>query len=103
MKFGKQINDIIMILKTKFHQNPHHHFGFMIKYLKVVSTGNESAMTMSTSSQCQKEKPSKIIFSTFKRDENPHGLPNGPDFDAGIFEISRGCIQVVEPPTLLFN
>jgi hypothetical protein len=63
------------------------------------------------SSQCpclpvrsaKKKKTSKTTFLTFKHDENPHGVPDGPEFDAGIFEISRGCLQVVEPPTLLFN
>jgi hypothetical protein len=78
-------------------------FGFMIKCLEAIATGNEFATPLSASSQRQKEKTSKTTFSTFKHDENPHGVPDGPDFDAGIFEISRGCLQVVEPPTLLFN
>jgi hypothetical protein len=33
LKFGQQVNDIIIILHKKFQKNPHHHFGFMIKYL----------------------------------------------------------------------
>jgi hypothetical protein len=57
----------------------------------------------SVSSQCQKEKTSKLTFLTFKKHVNPHGVPDGPKFVVGIFEISRGCLQVVEPPTLFFN
>jgi hypothetical protein len=41
---------------------------------------------MSASSQRQKEKSSKTTFSTFKQDENTHGLPDGPEFDVGIIE-----------------
>jgi hypothetical protein len=51
----------------------------------------------------KKKKKSKTTFSTLKQDENPHGVPDGPAFDVDIFEISRWCLQVVEPPTLLFN
>jgi hypothetical protein len=75
----------------------------MIKSLEATTAGNEFATPLSSNSQRQKEKISKTTLSTFKQDENPHGVLGGPDFDASIFEISRGCLQVVEPPTLLFN
>jgi hypothetical protein len=88
LKFGQQVNATIMLLHKKFQKNPHHHFGVMIKYLEATATGNEFVTPLSTSSQRQKEKTSKTTFSTFKQDENPHGVPGGPEFDAGIFEIS---------------
>jgi hypothetical protein len=43
MIFGHQVNSIIMLLQKKFQKNPHHHLGFMIKYLEEVATGNEFA------------------------------------------------------------
>jgi hypothetical protein len=44
MKFGQQVNAIIMLLHKKFQNNPHHHFGFMIKYLEEFATRNEFTM-----------------------------------------------------------
>jgi hypothetical protein len=49
-------------------------------------------MILRKKSQKRKKHP-KTTFSTFKQDENLHGVPGGPEFDVGIFEISRGCLQ----------
>jgi hypothetical protein len=47
-------------------------------------------------------KPAKTSLSTFKQHVNSHGVPGGPEFDVGVFEIAQGCLQVVQPPTLSF-
>jgi hypothetical protein len=41
--FWSSVNSIIMLLHKKFQKNPHHHLGFMIKYLEEAATGNEFA------------------------------------------------------------
>jgi hypothetical protein len=94
-----------MILHKKFQKNPHHHFGFMIKYVKVAATGNEfaEAQRLSASSQCQKEKTSKTTFSTFKQDENPHGVPDGPKAVVDVDKSERECLQPIQATTLLLN
>jgi uncharacterized protein YihD (DUF1040 family) len=45
--FGHQVNAIIMLLHKKIQKNPHHHLGFMIKYLEEAATGNEFAAPVS--------------------------------------------------------
>jgi hypothetical protein len=56
LKFGQQVNAIIILLHKKIKKNPHHGFGVMIKCLEAVAPRNEFATSLSTSSQCQKEK-----------------------------------------------
>jgi hypothetical protein len=41
--FGHQVDSIIMLLQKQFQKNPHHHLGFMIKYLEEATIGNEFA------------------------------------------------------------
>jgi hypothetical protein len=53
MKFCQKVNAIIILLHKKFQKKPHHHFGFMIKYLEVVATGNEFASPLSIGSKRQ--------------------------------------------------
>jgi hypothetical protein len=110
LKFGQKINDIIIILHKKFQKNPHHRFGFMIKSVKAVATGNEFAAKFqrlspvrSASSQCQKEKTSKTTFSSFKQDENPHGVPDGPKAVVDVDKSERECLQPIQATTLLLN
>jgi hypothetical protein len=41
--FGHHVNAIIILLHKKLQRNPHHHLGFMIKYLEEAATRNEFA------------------------------------------------------------
>jgi hypothetical protein len=49
------------------------------------------------------DKPTKTPFSTFKQHENSHGVPGGPGLDVDVFEFEQGCLQAIQPPTLLFS
>jgi hypothetical protein len=53
LKFGQQVNFVIMLFYKKIQKNPHHHFGFMIKSLKEETTGNEFAALLFVRSQRQ--------------------------------------------------
>jgi hypothetical protein len=91
-KFGQKVNDIIMILHKKFQKNPHHHFGFMIKSVKEDATGNEFASACLPVRSAKRKKTSKTTFSTFKQDENPHGVPNGPKATVDVDKSERECL-----------
>jgi hypothetical protein len=40
MKFGQQVNTYIIFPQKTFQRHPHHHFGFMIKFVNTTATGN---------------------------------------------------------------
>jgi hypothetical protein len=48
------------------------------------------------------EKPTKTLLSMFKQHENPQGVPGIPGLDDDVYEFEQMCLQVIQPPTLLF-
>jgi len=57
-----------MLLHKKFQKNPHHRFGFMIKYLKEDATGNEFAtpIPVRSASVCEFAAPISKWIMHFK-------------------------------------
>jgi hypothetical protein len=48
------------------------------------------------------DKPTKTLLSTFKQHGNPQGVPGRPGLDVDVCEFELICLQVIQPPMLLF-